>query len=40
MLLEDKKSVINERHGGRRTLSYHTQVAGVLAAAFALSLAY
>ncbi len=40
MLLEDKEAAISGTRGERRTLSYRTQVAGVLAAAFALSLAY
>lgn len=40
MLLEDKEAAISGTRGGRRTLSYSTQVSGVLAAAFALSLAY
>lgn len=40
MLLEDKEAAISGTRGRRRTLSYRTQVAGVLTAAFALSLAY
>jgi cytochrome bd-type quinol oxidase subunit 2 len=38
VLLEDKNAATHETRGGRRP--YRTQVAGVLAAAFALSLAY
>ena len=40
MLLEDNSSAIREKRGGRRRRTYRTQVAGVLAAAFALSLTY
>ena len=40
MLLEDNCAVIREKRGGRRRRPYRTQVAGVLAAAFSLSLAY
>jgi hypothetical protein len=40
VLLEDKEAAISGTRGGRRTLSYSTQVSGVLASAFALSLAY
>ncbi len=40
MLLEDNSSAIREKRGGRRRRTYRTQVAGVLAAAFALSLVY
>ena len=39
MLLEDKEAAISETRGGRRRRPYRTQVAGVLAAAFAVSLA-
>lgn len=38
MLLEDKEAAISGTRGGRRTLSYSTQVSGVLGSAFALSL--
>ena len=37
---EDKNAAIYETRGGRRRHTYRTQVAGVLAAAFALSLTY
>ena len=40
MLLEDKEAAISGTRGGRRRRPYRTQVAGVLAAAFAVSLAY
>ena len=40
MLLEDNCAVIREKRGERRRRPYRTQVAGVLAAAFSLSLAY
>jgi hypothetical protein len=40
VLREDKNAAIRETRGGRRSRPYRTQVAGVLAAAFALSLAY
>jgi cytochrome bd-type quinol oxidase subunit 2 len=39
MLLEASSAAIREKRGGRRS-PYRTQVAGVLAAAFSLSLAY
>jgi hypothetical protein len=39
-LVEDKNAAVRETRGGRRRRAYRTQVAGVLAAAFALSLAY
>jgi cytochrome bd-type quinol oxidase subunit 2 len=40
VLLEDNSAAIREKRGGRRRRPYRTQVAGVLAAAFSLSLAY
>ena len=40
MLLEDNSAAIREKRDGRRRRPYRTQVAGVLAAAFSLSLAY
>jgi hypothetical protein len=40
VLLEGKEAANSGTRGGRRTLSYRTQAAGALAAAFALSLAY
>jgi cytochrome bd-type quinol oxidase subunit 2 len=40
VLLEDKEAAISGTRGGRRRRPYRTQVAGVLAAAFAVSLAY
>ena len=40
MLLEDNSAAIREKRDGRRKRPYRTQVAGVLAAAFSLSLAY
>jgi peptidoglycan/LPS O-acetylase OafA/YrhL len=40
MLREDENAGLHSPRVGRRRSPYHTQVAGVLAAAFALSLAY
>jgi len=40
VLLEDNSVAIREKRGGRRNRLYRSQVAGVLAAAFALSLTY
>jgi cytochrome bd-type quinol oxidase subunit 2 len=40
MLLEDNSAAVREKRGERRRRPYRTQVAGVLAAAFTLSLVY